>query len=44
MWNVQQRALSRLLVEKGIFNKEDFGEMAKVVDREMEESDEKHKE
>ena len=32
---VQQEALTRLLVEKGIFNKEEFLEMVKVVDREM---------
>jgi len=32
---VQQEAFSRLLVEKGIFTKEEFLEMVKVVDREM---------
>jgi hypothetical protein len=32
---VQQEALSRLLVEKGIFTREDFLEVVKVVDREM---------
>jgi len=32
---VQQEALARLLVEKGIFTKEEFLEMVKVVDREM---------
>lgn len=32
---VQQEALTRLLVEKGIFSKEELLEMAKVVDREM---------
>jgi uncharacterized protein YqgQ len=32
---VQQEALTRLLVEKGVFTKEDFLEMVKVVDREM---------
>ena len=32
---VQQEALTRLLVEKGVFNKEEFLEMVKVVDREM---------
>ncbi len=32
---VQQEALTRLLVEKGIFTKEEFLEMVKVVDREM---------
>jgi len=31
----QQEALTRLLVEKGIFTKEEFLEMVKVVDREM---------
>jgi uncharacterized protein YqgQ len=33
---VQQEALTRLLVEKGIFTKEEFLEMARVVDRGME--------
>jgi uncharacterized protein YqgQ len=33
---VQQEALTRLLVEKGIFAKEEFLKMVKVVDREME--------
>jgi hypothetical protein len=32
---VQQEALIRLLVEKGMFTKEEFLEMVKVVDREM---------
>jgi len=32
---VQQEALTRLLVEKGIFTKEEFLEMVKVVDSEM---------
>ena len=32
---VQQEALTRLLVEKGIFSKEEFLEMVKVVDGEM---------
>lgn len=32
---VQQEALTRLLVEKGIFSKGEFLEMVKVVDREM---------
>jgi len=32
---VQQEALTRLLVEKGIFTKEEFLEMLKVVDRGM---------
>ena len=30
---VQQEALTRLLVERGIFTKEEFLEMVKVVDR-----------
>ncbi len=32
---VQQEALTRLLVEKGIFTKEDFLKMVKVVNGEM---------
>jgi len=32
---VQQEALTRLLVEKGIFTKEEFWEMVKVVDIEV---------
>jgi hypothetical protein len=32
---VSQEALTRLLVKKGIFTKEEFLEMVKVVDREM---------
>lgn len=32
---VQQEALTRLLVEKGIFTKEEFLEIVRVVDREM---------
>jgi hypothetical protein len=32
---VQQEALTRLFVEKGIFNKEEFLEMVRVGDREM---------
>jgi len=32
---VQQEAINRLLIEKGIFTKEEFLEMVKVVDREM---------
>ena len=31
----QQEALTRLLVEKGIFSKEEFLEMMKAVNREM---------
>jgi uncharacterized protein YqgQ len=31
----QQEALTRLLIKKGIFSKEEFLEMVKVVDREM---------
>jgi hypothetical protein len=32
---VQQEALTRLLVEKGIFSREEFLEVVKVVDQEM---------
>jgi hypothetical protein len=32
---VQQEALTRLLMEKGIFSKVEFWEMVRVVDREM---------
>jgi hypothetical protein len=32
---VQQEALTRLPVEKGIFTKEEFLEMVRVVDREI---------
>jgi hypothetical protein len=32
---VKQEALTRLLVEKGIFSKEEFLEMVTVVDQEM---------
>jgi uncharacterized protein YqgQ len=32
---VQQEALTRLLVEKGIFSRKEFLEMVRVVDREM---------
>jgi len=32
---VQQEALTQLLVEKGIFTKEEFLEMVKVVNKEM---------
>jgi hypothetical protein len=32
---VQQEALTRLLVVKGVFTKEELLEMVKVVDREM---------
>jgi hypothetical protein len=32
---VQQEALTRLLIMKGIFTKEELLEMVKVVDREM---------
>jgi len=32
---VQQEALIRLLIEKGIFTKEELLEMVRVVDREM---------
>jgi uncharacterized protein YqgQ len=39
---VQQEALTRLLVEKGIFTKEEFLEMVRVVDREMKMKRRKH--
>jgi hypothetical protein len=32
---VQQETLTRMLIEKGIFTKEEFLEMVKVVDQEM---------
>jgi hypothetical protein len=32
---VQQEALTRLLVEKGVFTQEEFLEMVRVVDQEM---------
>jgi uncharacterized protein YqgQ len=32
---VQQEALTRLLIERGIFTKEEFLEMVRVVNREM---------
>jgi hypothetical protein len=32
---VQQEALTRLLIEKGIFNKQEFLEMVKTVNLEM---------
>ena len=32
---VQQGALTRLLIDKGIFSKDEFLEMVKVVDQEM---------
>jgi hypothetical protein len=32
---VQQEALTRLLIEKGIFTKEEFLEMVRVVNQEM---------
>jgi len=32
---IQQEALTRLLVEKGIFTKEEFWEMVKIVSQEM---------
>ena len=34
---VQQEALTRLLVEKGVITKEEFLKMIKVVDKEMKE-------
>ena len=39
---VQQEALARLLVEKGIFTKEEFLEIVKVVDGEMKRKRRKH--
>jgi uncharacterized protein YqgQ len=39
---VQQEALTRLLVEKGIFTKKEFLEMVKVVSREMKRKRRKH--
>ena len=32
---IQQEALTRLLLQKGIFTKEEFLEMVKIVNREM---------
>jgi hypothetical protein len=32
---VQEEALTRLLVDKGIFTREEFWEMVKVVDQEV---------
>ena len=32
---VQQEAMTRLLIKKGVFTKEEFLEMVKKVDREM---------
>ena len=32
---IQQEALTRLLVEKGVFIKEEFWEIVRVLDREM---------
>ena len=32
---IQQEALSRLLIEKGVFTKEEFLEMVSVVSQEM---------
>jgi uncharacterized protein YqgQ len=37
---IQQEALTRLLVEKGVFSKEEFLEMVKLVNREMKRSKE----
>lgn len=37
---VQQEALTRLLLEKGVFSKEEFLEMVKLVNREMKRSKE----
>ncbi len=38
---VQQEALTRLLVEKGIFTKEEFWEMVRVVNEDEEEKERK---
>ena len=32
---IQQEALTRLLIEKGVFTREEFLEMVRVVDRDM---------
>jgi hypothetical protein len=37
---VQEEAFARLFVEKGLFTKEEFLEMVKVVDREMKKREE----
>jgi len=37
---VQQEALTRLLLKKGVFTKEEFLEMVRVVDREMKRKEE----
>jgi len=34
-WVIQQEALTRMLIEKGIFTKEEFLEMVRVVNQEM---------
>ena len=36
---IQQEALTRLLIEKGIFTKDEFLKMVKVVDRGMKRSE-----
>jgi hypothetical protein len=40
---VNQEALTRLLVEKGIFTKEEFLEMVRTVDRKMKEKKDEKK-
>ena len=35
---IQQEALTRLLIEKGVFTKEEFLERVKMVDREMDQN------
>lgn len=41
---VQQEALTRLLIEKGIFTKEEFLEMVRIVNQEMKKTKWDHKE
>jgi len=40
---IQQKALTRLLVEKGIITKEEFLEMVRAMDRDMKKKNEKGK-
>ena len=39
---VQQEALAKLLVENGVFTKEEFLEMVKAVDRELKKKQQKN--
>ena len=41
---VQQEALTKLLVEKGVFTKEEFLDTVKIVDREMKRERERERE